>query len=85
MIRIEASVYNHYESSKQHSCSLDFEEIAMYQLQNGLEFRRRFLNQFMLLYTEQGTFDICVDNKPLHLDEKSLLLIPPYQFIQGTA
>ena len=85
MIRIEASVYNHYENTQQHTCCLDFEEITLYQLQNGLEFRRRFLNQFTLLYIEKGAFDICVESKLLHLEEKSLLLIPPYQFIHGAS
>ena len=75
MIRIEASVYNHYENTQQHTCCLDFEEITLYQLQNGLEFRRRFLNQFTLLYIEKGVFDIYVESKLLHLEEKSLLLI----------
>ncbi|MBS5571589.1 MAG: AraC family transcriptional regulator [Clostridiales bacterium] len=85
MIRIEASVYNHYENTQQHTCCLDFEEITLYQLQNGLEFRRRFLNQFTLLYIEKGAFDIYVESKLLHLEEKSLLLIPPYQFIHGAS
>ncbi len=84
MIRIEESVYNHYENTPQHSYSLSFEDITYYQFQTGLEFRKRFLDRFLLLYTAKGEFDLWVDRKLLHLGEKALLLIPPYQFIRGT-
>ena len=84
MIKIEESVYNHYENSAFHTCCLNFEEVTMYQFQNGLEFRQRFLDRFFLLYTQKGTFDITMNNQTLHLGEKSVLLIPPYQFIRGT-
>lgn len=46
MIKIEESVYNHYEDIRDSVCSLNFEEIAMYQLKNGLDFRQRFLDRF---------------------------------------
>lgn len=84
MIKIEESVYNHYENSAGCSSCLNFEDITMYQLQNGLEFRQRFLDRFFLLYTQKGTFDITMNKQTFHLDEKSVLLIPPYQFIKGT-
>jgi len=35
-------------------------------------------------YTQKGTFDITMNKQTFHLNEKSVLLIPPYQFIKGT-
>lgn len=83
MIKIEESVYNHYEDKRDSVCSLNFEEIAMYQLKNGLDFRQRFLDRFFLLYTQEGTFDITINNQAYHMDEKSLLLISPCQVVKG--
>ncbi len=82
MIKLEQDVYTHYDKVSKKNISLSLIDMAMYHFNTSLEMQKYFLDRYILIYIQKGELDILVDSQRIELNEKDMLLLPPYCMMQ---
>ena len=76
---------SHDMYSKQRSFgTLQVSDGGFIRAQQGWLHKKRFLERFELLYVTKGTLYLSVSNKPITVSENQLIVLSPYQTLQGS-
>lgn len=74
----------HRYNKKQETCSISFEDCGFIDSPSGFLHKKRFIDQFELLYVIKGALYIGLDGRPVTLRKNDLIILPPYKTLEGT-
>lgn len=74
----------HKYNKKQETCSISFEDCGFIDSPSGFLHKKRFIDQFELLYVTKGALYIGLDGRPVTLRKSDLIILPPYKTLEGT-
>lgn len=75
----------HPYNKRQEVCTIACLDCGFIEAPRGFSHKKRFLDQYELLYVTKGSVSLKLNGTPVRLDKHMVIVLPPYKTLEGQA